>query len=198
MKRVTMLAVILVAAAAMVPSAFASTSRMTVHHIQSFSTAQAIVTGCSGVALLSPIVQAGNCSTDQPITGMPSWSSDYTSVADGANAQTHTFAAASYWGSNGTVDVGTGGGQLCVTVNVSQIKFTGRGAYARQDLVLSYNFAQQAPLTFMAAKGSSHYCGLVPVGASNVFASLITVVGAPQPASRATLVQTFGSITYTP
>jgi hypothetical protein len=145
----------------------------------------ATVTNCQGVGLIPSInLQYLICATDVSSgSGSVSFSDGGFAVALGAKS---SFGApevvAAGWQSNGPVNATTG---VCITISVTHLSLQGVGEVQEQ-LLLSYNGAPQAPLTWaVTATGIKTYCGTVPEGATNVWWSLVTVAGVPTQAPTA-------------
>ena len=158
-------------------------------------TATAAVSTCSGIGLTTSNVQYGTCTTDaNGGFGSVSFSTDGFTATLAAKAHKGTETVASFWSSNGPVSVTSG--NICVTVDVTQADLRGLGA-VEQDLNLSYNGAQQAPLTSqVTSTGSQTYCGAVPSGATNVFWELITSAGGSKPTAQARIEETLTGVSY--
>lgn len=156
------------------------------------NTANAGVTSCvSKGTLPSGSVLYAECSTDANNgSGKISFSPDGSSVelqAQTVRSGLHQVAAS--WSSNGPVQVSD---RVCVKVEVRHLFLPGN-ASAQQQLILSYNGAQQQPLVSPVSMGKREYCATVPAGATNVWWQLITLVSVDRPRGLAFVSQTLKS-----
>ena len=140
------------------------------------------VTSCQPGGLIASInVQYFACATDvNGGTGSVVFSSGgFTVALSATSGQGTPEVVASEWQSNGPVSAT---GQVCVAIAVTHLSLQGAGEVQEQ-LNLSYNGAQQAPLTWLVTDtGHKTYCGTLPAGATNVWWQLTTFVGVPMPA----------------
>jgi hypothetical protein len=122
------------------------------------------------------------------------FSSGGSTVALKAKTQRGADQVGSEWASDGPVNATS---RVCVTISVTQLSLKGLGG-VQEELVLSYNGVQQAPLTSsVTATGDKANCGAVPAGATNVWWQLLTWAGGKKAMSQAHVVQTLFSLSVT-
>ena len=133
------------------------------------------IVACTGVDLLSPAIQAVECSTDA-VAGAVRWNPD-RSVKLQAKPERDSppVAAAAGWSSNGPFPVS--GNEFCVMFKADP--HVGPAGYAVIDLVLSWNGEQQPTVTLPLSHGTASYCVEdVPLDAENFFWEALAVTGA--------------------
>ena len=147
--------------------------------------AVATITSCAGIGLVNPLLQYDFCNTNASSPGTAFFDPSGTYMSEGIGGAKTDSAMAAGWSTNGAIDAlldTTNPMRICFDVNVTSLHKAGKGAYALQNFVVSWEEPDghhQAVYTEPAMKGPRPLCNAnaIPAGAWNIWATLITQVG---------------------